>query len=389
MLSDSGWAAPAVPGAAAEALPEPAPGVVTVAARPGALARAATEQQPADTDVRLRTTADRTAFEQLCAGAVDLVESLGRISLAQWRTCQEQGLGVVELVVAQEPTVLAVGRGSGREAACAPAALVDDLQGPPTTAGSWADLGLDDVALEAAGPGAGSVALRLGWLLGSPAERTAAASLRPRGDERRAAETLVTERRLEAERRQRAAGSTPGPAAREAVDAAWERWALARDARDRAVAAHRAAWQAALAQRTRADRLVVLPWRDYLAQRERVAAIDVRDQTGTGCVAPQERTLAEGRYPLAAPVRLTLTTRAWARPEVAALLAWLLPRAPALARERGLTPAPRAAATSQAAWLRGRSAPDLLTPSTTDPSGPVELSPAPAPGLEPLPPPAP
>lgn len=389
VLSDSGWAAPVVPGTPADSLPEPAPGVVAVAARPGALTRAAVERPPADADVRLRTTAGQAAYEQLCAGEVDLVESLEQMPAAQWRTCQERGLGVVELVVAQEATVLAVGRGSGREAACAPAALPGDLDGPPAVAGSWADLGLDDATLEAAGPGAGSVALRLGWLLGSPAERASAQSLRQRGEQRRAAEALVTERRLEAERRQRAAGAAPGPASRDAVEAAWDRWAVARDARDRAVAAHRAAWQAALAQRERTDRLVVLPWADYLAQRERVTAIAVREQDGGACVAPQEATLAEGGYPLSTPVRLTLTTRAWARPEVAALLQWLLPRAPALARERGLAPAPDAASAAQSGWLRRQGAPDLLSPSTTGAPGEVGLTPRPAPSPEPLPPPAP
>ena len=186
-LSEAGWSTGADD--AARGLPSPEAGVVTVSARPEALLRAAAAGpdgsadgaggagQPGSPEVRLRTSAAATAFDQLCAGEVDLVESEEQISPAQWRACRQRGLGVVELQLAQRATVLAVGADSGRDQACAPASLLPALQGPPTTLGTWSQLGQDDAPLEGAGPGAGSVALRLGWLLGSPAEVSSAASL--------------------------------------------------------------------------------------------------------------------------------------------------------------------------------------------------------------------
>ena len=90
----------------------------------------------------------------------------------------------------------------------------------------------------------------------------------------------------------------------------------------------------------RRGRAVVLPYADYASRRDRLTVFEVGQASGrSGCVAPDDTSIAAGDYPLTRPVLLTTTQRSRARPEVLSFLQSVLGELPTLAGSAGFVPA--------------------------------------------------
>ena len=102
--------------------------------------------------MEVRRNGEDRAFTDLCAGGIDLVDSARSISAAEWESCREVGLDVVELQVAADAVVVAIKSETDVGGDCLSTVAVQDAfrAGSPIT--SWGQLGLDDVPLEVGGP---------------------------------------------------------------------------------------------------------------------------------------------------------------------------------------------------------------------------------------------
>ncbi len=142
----------------------PVPGVVAVAGVGRALARRR-RAQAAGGDTRLDLDVARTGeavgFRRLCAGEADVVHSTRPIGADELARCGAHGLDVVQLQLAAEAVVLAVGATADVGVDCL---ALDDVRSA-FAAGSgvltWSQLGGSELPFVTAGPGPSSRTHRL------------------------------------------------------------------------------------------------------------------------------------------------------------------------------------------------------------------------------------
>ncbi len=105
--------------------------------------------------IRVADNGEDQAFQELCAGRIDLVDSARPISRAEWEACQAVGLDVVQFQVAAEAIVVAIKSETDVGADCLSVDQVRDIcrAGSPLTNWSQEPLGFDDVPLKVGGPG--------------------------------------------------------------------------------------------------------------------------------------------------------------------------------------------------------------------------------------------
>ena len=380
-----------------ESLPVPEPRTVAVVGGARSLLRAAPrglDTRGGAVTVTVGTAADDVAYERLCAGEADVVETVRPMAESEWAACRAVGLQVVQLPVAADATVAVVAADAGLEGGCLSQPELAGILADPPTVTSWTQLGLGEAQLSASADA--DVDTRVGWLIGTDEQRQAVvelprrtralSALRDRLAELRAASDRAAE---ELDRVRRSSG--PGraddatvTASRAAYDAAFAERARVRRHYVGAVARHDASLAARKAEQARQGRMIVLPYAAY-RDRDRLAALAVSDATDTagstgssGCVTPDDTSITEGTYPLTRPVLLTTTLRSWQRPPVTAFLDAYLRGLPLLAAEAGLVPAPAQRVAALLESVRDDDPPLLAPVETTAPSE-LSLPPPPAP----------
>lgn len=386
------------------------------------------------TSITLDTNGEDRAFQRLCAGEVDLVDSSREITRAEWDACHDVGLDVVQFQLAADAVVVAIKSESDVGGDCLSTQQVQDIYraGSPVT--NWNQVGLDDVPLRVAGPEFGNqgfdfvgrhvldapepsmVNFRSDYqardsdqgsrtfVVGNPRDEELAAL---NGDRQRIREELksqLTEQwqvvgdkldevevaQAEVEkgiRDQRPAATQASDQARldrAKADHLKAKQRLAR-IRDRWEASQAAAETSAGAlRRYDATRGHVSFFRFsyYELFEEQLRPFEITLPDGErNCVFPSQRTIVSGQYPLAERLLITTTTRALEREDVSGLLEFYLEHAVEAADEERLVSIPEAGVAQQLAVVRGEESPTLVLPEDETPAEAAEPTPTDEPAL--------
>ncbi|WP_457201122.1 substrate-binding domain-containing protein [Nocardioides sp. HB32] len=379
--------------------------------------------------VNVADNGEDQAYQELCAGQIDLVDSARPISRAEWEACQAVGLDVVQFQVAAEAIVIAIKSETDVGADCLGVDQVRDLYraGSPLTNWSQEPLGYDDVPLRVGGPDPDNsgfgffgryvldapepsrVDLRSDYHLANSDEQARlfvvgkpwmqvkaarfddAARLRAQADQavqdaRTEMEAARTE--LETALAERAKGIRDERSVadkqkdQERVDKAFVRRSHARDRLN-----------AALDHYGKVDnrygginhaRQLYNAYRGHVAYfrfsyyelfEDQLRPFEITRPDGRmNCIFPSQRTITSGEYPLARQLLITTTTRSLARGEVKDFMTHYLRNAQSLARDARLVSLPDETVTLEDQWLTGEKAPLLYAPSddTTTPAEPVQ-----------------
>ncbi len=376
-------------------LPDPVPGRVEVAGTPSIVSDRVLPGFRAEQETQVVQTpdAEARAFERLCVGEVDLVDSARPISAVEWEGCRAQGLDVVQLRVASDAVVPAIRTGSDVGTDCLDTDQLARVLSSGSDVSDWSEVGDDlaDMPLRVAGPEVGSDALSsLGRLLlddPAPTREDLAADYRASPDEDAVRDLVAgsaSDRELVArylpvvQRRRAALRPALADAVRALTDAraeiaaslqagddptpeayATRREAVAEVARLRGLLAsvtERLARLTAAAARIEATTgtLGLFSYRFAAAAPDVLRPFEVEVADGDGqrdCVLPTRTSIANGDYPLARDLVLTATTRSIKRPEVADYLTYLLGRAVTTAESAGLVPLPASTVRTQLDWI--------------------------------------
>ncbi|MEI5675425.1 MULTISPECIES: substrate-binding domain-containing protein [unclassified Nocardioides] len=367
------------------------------------------------TTVDVGHSGEDEAFQRLCAGEIDLVDSSRAISRSEWEACRAVGLDVVQFQVAADAVVVAIKSESDVGGDCLSTQQVQDIYraGSPVT--NWAQVGLDEVPLSVAGPDTQNKAFDFFGRTVLDAPQPSLVNLRSdyraldsdRGsrtfvvgsarDERIAGTNADRQRVREQLRSEVAAQRQVVDDARDEVEAATaevtkgvrdQRPAAdqARDQQrlDKANAAYQAArtklvalkasWtrakraadgSAAALKRYEATRghLSYFRFSYYELFEEQLRPFEITLPDGQrNCVFPSQRTIVSGQYPLSQQLLLTTTTRSLDRDDVSGLLEFTLSHAVQEAEDARLVPLPDAQVNQQLAVVRGEQAPTLVVP---------------------------
>lgn len=365
-------------------------------------------------EISIGNSGAQRAFQRLCTGGIDMVDSARSISARELEVCQEHGLQVVQLQVASDAVVVAIKSETDVGGDCLTMGQVDDIYraGSPVT--NWRDVGYANVPIRVGGPDRSSNAFDFFGrsVLGAP--EPSMTYLRsdylaypddamarifvvgfPLARER--AKLAAHYEQLSASRRTAltAANTTLASAKVTAANALRERRKGIVDGRSAADQRRDAARLTAARQSVAAAQAEVNRQRSLLADlavplkqttearkaidglRGRVAYFrytyyelfedDLRpfeiSTDGTkNCVFPSESTITSGAYPLSRRLLVTTTTRSLERNEVEDFLTTYLTGARQDAISARLLPIPEAVVTQQLAWLRGTEPPRVLTP---------------------------
>jgi ABC-type phosphate transport system substrate-binding protein len=383
------------------------------------------------TTVDLGHSGEDEAFRRLCAGEVDLVDSVREISRAEWDACRAVGLDVVQFQLAADAVVVAIKSETDVGGDCLSTQQVQDIYraGSPVT--NWDQVGLDSVPLGVAGPDQdndaftffGQVVLDApepsmvnlrsdyeahdtdqqsrSFVVGSPKDKLLADL---NADRQRVREDLrsqlttkwqVVQDALE-EVRAAQAEVEKGvrdrrPAATQARDRqrlvqARAAWRQARAEKDQVLAQWQASRTAAESSAAAAQRYAAthghvsyFRFSYYELFEDQLRPFEITLPDGErNCVFPSQRTIVSGQYPLAQRLLLTTTTRSLERSEVSDLLEFYLEHAVDGAEEQRLVALPDAQVAQQLAVVRGETPPVLVAPEA-----PVESSEATVPRDEP------
>ena len=405
------------------------PGVVEVEGETGRSLTPRVVDASGDGGIKLKQAPPESSYADLCTGAVDVVDAFRAIEPAELASCAEHGLQVVQLQVAADAAVLAIGAESDVGGDCLSLADVENIYRAGSPVLSWADVGLDDVRLRVAGPALGShafgffsdVALRADtpsptyyrsdyhaferdhqsrlFVTGSARGRHRAAEaradaglLRSAVDElrraRTAVELAVNEHAVALAERDKGIIDQRPPETQasdqqrldDATAALHAARAAARDARavrDRLARRHRVSVAAQHDLERRRGNLAYFGFDYYELFEDSFRPFEITSSTDPrDCVFPSLWTVTSGTYPLARRYLLTTTTRSMARGEVATFLDDYLAASHGLAEEEHLIPLPRGTIAQQRRWVRGKADPVLVAPpgeedDTTSSAGPV------------------
>ncbi len=379
--------------------------------------------------VNVADNGEDQAFQELCAGRIDLVDSARPISRAEWEACQAVGLDVVQFQVAAEAIVVAIKSETDVGADCLTVDQVRDLYraGSPLTNWSQEPLGFDDVPLKVGGPnpqnnGFGffgryvlgapepsQVDLRSDYFLAENDEEARKFVVGKRNLELRAARfDDVSRRRAQANQALQDARTEMAAARAELAIALAER---AKGIRDQRPAADKAKDQRrvdkAFTRRTAARvrlnaaelhygkvnslyrntdeaRRLYEAYRGHVAYfrfsyyelfEDQLRPFEITMPDGQrNCIFPSQRTITSGEYPLARQLLITTTTRSLARAEVRDFLGHYVANAQDDADTARLVALPNETVRLQQAWLSGDQAPLLYVPddNASSPSQPVQ-----------------
>jgi len=367
------------------------------------------------TTVQVDDNGEDQAFQRLCAGEIDLVDSTREISRAEWDACRAVGLDVVQFQIAADAVVVAIKSESDVGGDCLSTQEVQDIYraGSPVT--NWNQVGLDDVPLQVAGPDPDNSAFDFFGRTVLDAPQPSLVNFRSDytardsdkggrmfvvgrtrdqvlagqdADRQRQREELKSELTAQwqvvndalDEVRTAQAEVTKGvrdqrPAAQQArdqqrLDDARAAWNAARARRVELQTAWRAAKQGAeetsAAQQRFAEtrgHLSYFRFSYYELFEEQLRPFEITLADGQrNCVFPSQRTIVSGQYPLAERLLLTTTTRSLDREDLRTTLDFYLTHAIEAADNARLVPIPDATVAQQLAVVRGEIAPELVVP---------------------------
>ena len=380
-------------------------------------------------EIRVGNNGEDQAYQELCAGRIDLVDAARPISRAEWEACQAVGLDVVQFQVAAEALVIAIKSETDIGADCLTVDQVRDIYraGSPLTNWSQEPLGFDDVPLRVGGPDLSNsgfgffgryvlgapepsrVDLRSDYFLSESEEALRRFVVGSRA-------TQVRASRFDDASRRRSQANQAVQDAREELNAARTELQIAYDEREKGIrdkrsktdkAKDQARVEAALVRRQEArQRLdeVLETYRQIDGVYTKVSDARRRYQAYTGhvaffrfsyynlfedqlrpfeitradgqrnCLFPSQRTITSGEYPLARQLLITTTTRSLARAEVRHFMTNFLDNAQELATDARFVALPVETVDLERAWLTGEELPVLVTPddSATEPSRPAQ-----------------
>lgn len=370
-----------------------------------------------DTTVDLGHHGEDQAFQELCAGKIDLVSSMRSISRAEWDACQRVGLDVVQFQIASDAIVIAIKSESDVGGDCLSSDQVQEIwrAGSPIT--NWSQVGLDDVPLKVGGPlldspdfqvfgtsVLGSLAPALTdvrsdyftyrdfdqarrFINGGSVKVRRALTYPERARERGVAKSeVVTARQvlldaideLRIAKAERAKGIRDGrSAADQAKDEARVQAAYVThyDTRQEWRQAVRALGHAddRLQVATDAKRLVdastghvlYVRFSDYELFEDVLRPFEITLPDGQrNCVYPSQRTITGGEYPFASQLLVTTTTRSLERTEVTDFLRHYLSESQDAATQARLVALPDETLSAELAWLDGTRQPVLVVPGS-------------------------
>mgnify|MGYP000884917314 CR=1 FL=1 len=378
------------------------------------------EATPNAADVRVGTNGEDQAFQELCAGQIDLVDSARPISRAEWEACQAVGLDVVQFQVAAEAIVIAIKSETDVGADCLSTDQVRDIwrAGSPLTNWSQDPLNFDDVPLRVGGPepdndgfsffgryvldapepsrvdlrsdyylAQSDEATRL-FVVGRPWMRERAQRFDDASRVRAQANQMVQDARqeLQAARQElaialaeRAKGirdeRPPADKAKDQarVDAAFVRRSKAVVRYNAAVAHYQlvdARWRkindARIAYNRYRGHVAYFRFSYYELFEDQLRPFEITDSTGRmNCIFPSQRTITSGEYPLARQLLITTTTRSLARAEVRDFMQHYLRSAQSLAADNHLVSLSNQTVQLEQQWLTGEKQVELYAPETT------------------------
>ncbi|HYF71860.1 MAG TPA: substrate-binding domain-containing protein [Nocardioides sp.] len=387
------------------------------------------QSTPDAAQINVADNGEDQAFQELCAGRIDLVDSARPISRAEWEACQAVGLDVVQFQVAAEAIVVAIKSETDVGADCLTVDQVRDLYraGSPLTNWSQEPLGFDDVPLKVGGPNPDNngfgffgryvlgapepsqVDLRSDYFLAENDEQARQFVVGERDLELRAARfDDVSRRRAQANqalqdaRIEMAAARTelqvalaerakgirderpPADKARDQrrVDKAYERRSAAR-IRLNAVAlrydevndVYRNTDEARRLYEAYRGHVAYFRFSYYELFEDQLRPFEITMPDGQrNCIFPSQRTITSGEYPLARQLLITTTMRSLVRAEVRDFLGHYILNAQSNAETARLVALPNETVRIQRAWLTGDQAPLLYVPddNASAPSQPVQ-----------------
>lgn len=407
------------------ALPSRPSGIVDVdgSTRGSLTAREANRFEAVDnvTQVRVLNNGEDQAFQELCQGKIDLVDSARTISRAEWDACRSVGLDVVQFQMASEAIVVAIKSESDVGGDCLTVDQVQDIYRAGSPIVNWSQVGLDDIPLRVGGPNPDNNAFGFfgRYVLDAPQpsltnlrsdyhafENDRGARLfvvghrhdwtlasryadwtRLRGQARQA--LLDAREELRAAREEVAAALAerakgikdkrpPKDKARDQrrVDAAYVRLIKAKEAMPKL----RARWDRlqlrfrnARDARDRLDelngRVAYFRFSYYELFEDQLRPFEITLPDGRrNCIFPSQLTITSGEYPLARQLLITTTTEALERREVNDFLEFYLRRAQRAASEQRLVALPDETVAIQQRWLTGEESPVLVSPGTSSES---------------------
>lgn len=380
-------------------------------------------------EVRYANNGEDQAFQELCAGQIDLVDSARPISRAEWEACQAVGLDVVQFQVASEGIVVAIKSETDVGGDCLTVDQVRDIYraGSPLTNWSQEPIGFDDVPLKVGGPSTENTGFGFfgRYILGAPepsrvdlrsdyylAEtdeearqfvvgqpwmqvRAAlyddAARTRAQADQElqnARAEMLAAREELQIALDERAKGiRDERPAADKAkdqrrVDDAFVRRSKARNRLNAALDRYRiidgrytGIARARSLYNAYRGHVAYFRFSYYELFEDQLRPFEITEPDGqTNCIFPSQRTITSGEYPLSRQLLITTTTRSLNRGEVKDFMGHYLDFAQELAEDQRLVALPDDTVDLEQDWLSGEQVPDLYLPDdeATAPADPVQ-----------------
>lgn len=399
-------------------LPRRPGGVVDVEGSSGSLTAEAASRYEASgttTSVDFQESSEDRAFQRLCAGEIDLVDSSRPISRAEWDACRAVGLDVVQFQVAADAVVLAIKSESDVGGDCLTTAQVQDTFRAGSPIVNWSQLGLDDLPLATGGPDMTDSAFgffgryvldasepsmtnlrsdyrafdtpngaRL-WIVGETRDHKLAERFAERARLRQLATkdlAVATQVLADAQSEVRVARAEVAKGIRDKrppADQARDRKRLddavvdrnkARAARDAIVDRRRGVLRLyglsrdarALLEGTRGN-VAFFRFSFYGLYEEDLRPFEITTPEGErNCIFPSQRTIVSGEYPLARQLLITTTTRSLQRLEVNDFMKFYVNRSEALAADARLVALPRNIVDLQDRWLEGEAPLVLVSP---------------------------
>lgn len=399
-------------------LPQPTTGVVLIDGNEGSLTPEEVfrfNQTGSATDVRMSFRGEDQAFQELCAGEVDVVDSSRTISQAELDACRAVGLDVVQFQVASDAVVVAIKNESDVGGDCLSTDQVREVYRAGSPVVRWSQLGdgFDEVPLRVAGPNPENnaftffgqtvldapqpalVNLRSDYesfdtdqgsrlfVVGRERDEDLAALLRDRARRRDLAKSqletqwqVVNDAKAEVEvaeaerqkgiRDKRDAETQQADQERQdasyvALAEAQERMRELERRKDEVVAV----WQRSFDARKRVlaaqGNLAYFRFSYYELFEEQLRPFEITTPEGErNCIFPSQRTITSGEYPLARRLLLTTTLRSLDRPEVQEFLLHYLDNAEQQATQARLVSLPAADIAEQKDWVTGKAEPEVV-----------------------------
>lgn len=424
-------------------LPEPTAGIVTVDGNEGSLTPgAATSYNGTGTtdDVQVAFGGEDRAFQQLCAGQIDLVDSSREISRAELDACEAVGLDVVQFQIASDAVVLAIESETDVGGDCLFTDQVQEMYRAGSPIVNWSQIewplggGFDDIPLEVAGPDIDSNAFGFfgRYVLDSPEpslvdfrgdyhhfETDDGTRLFVTGDKADESLALRLNERSKLRDQYKSQLEAQWQVVRDAEEAVRDaQFEVRKGIRDDRPPADRARDRRRLqAAQAKLDRVqararelyqrqkrIGALYADAVGARDRMLAtrghlgyfrfsyyelfedqlrpFEVSEPDGDlNCIFPSQRTITSGEYPFARRLLITTTTRSLERDEVKGFLRYYLQTAQERATDARLVALPENIVTTELAWVNGTERPTLVT--VEDETTTTTASPSPTPGEQP------